>query len=357
MEIDNLVRKETGDLLEVLDKIDPGIIVQNKAHKKLNLIDITSDPDILLKRIQEGWTVYPGKRNYVLQAPEAVVCDLSEMTPNKTDSLVEIATVYRTINQIGVHKVLQSVLNPYFDGLEVIPNLGGSCESEIRMIGSDKRIFDLPSAIMSYLKTTDEWHHNYQLSARKVKERTIASSDLPINQCEQKTNDLFEKTRKLYDQLGIKGIPDYAVTGPWGNLPECDKYMFVMKSGFKYALGFVEDTGKDDDICLWEYHEGLSYDKELRIGCRDLEGKTVGIIDRSYSGNTLDTLRDDAIKEKANPIVISVFPKSTISLERSDYMIFLDRVVKTELIDKEEGWALRLFEEISRGDESYGNRD
>lgn len=355
MGIDNLIRRESGNILERVESVRSGTIVQNNAHKKRNLIDITTDPDIILRKMEDGWSLYPGKRNYILQAPETVICDLSEIGPNKTDSLVEISTIYRTIKQIGIQNILGSLIHPLYNDLDVVADEKESCDSEIRIAGSDRRVYEIPDIIINSLKGTPEWNHNYHISSQNVEEREIKSFNRPLKDCKTKTRKVFENTKKVYDLLGADGLPEYAVTGPWNSLPECEKYIFVMKSGFKYALGFSEDTEKEESLCLWEYHEGISYDKEIKIGCQDLEGKTVAIIDRSYSGNTLDTLRDDVIKERGLPRVIAVYPKSSVSAEKSDYMIFLDRVVSPSCIEGEDEWALKLFEEISKEGKIYGD--
>jgi hypothetical protein len=109
-------------------------------------------------------------------------------------------------------------------------------------------------------------------------------------------------------------------------IPKKDVYIFVPRAGLKYAFGFAEDRSYCSDIMLWECHIGPDLDKEMTIFEKDLKGKKVAIIDRSYSSNTLAYLSKEVEKQGGEPYTIALFPKSKAAIENCDAFIYLDKI-------------------------------
>ncbi len=126
-------------------------------------------------------------------------------------------------------------------------------------------------------------------------------------------------------------------------MPKNDIYIFVPKSGLKYALGFIEEMGSDEQIMLWECHLSLDQTKELRIFNKDLRNKKVAIIDRSYSSNTLDYLKEKVEREGGHPLSVALFPKSKRAIQNSDYILFLDKFIPSKNIRFKKNWQEDLF--------------
>ena len=142
--------------------------------------------------------------------------------------------------------------------------------------------------------------------------------------------------------------PSCVMNGFWNEIPEADVYIFVPKSGFKLALGFVDWREKHDDVMFWEYHAGQTMSYEGQMFPKTLEGKRVAIIDISYSGTTLNQLHRKVSDEGGIPYRVALFPKSRRDVTSSEYFIFLDSLKRFQGMDLDDNWAEDLYIDIAR---------
>ena len=336
--------EETYNTLKPLSEFNSGLLVYNKPHFKNNLIFITTDINEITDRLKRGWSIFPGKYKFILQAPETVLCDLSEIYPNPTVNPKEILALFRTLKSINLSKFLNKLtLHPLFTNLEIIALEGIGSSIEIRVVGSDKRIYDIPNFLYQTLKKTNLWKAKLKESKNLIKTRKLNIKSKRIININFKTKNFYRKLIQKYSIFGRINIPNRIVYGFWKNLPKNEIYIFVPKSGLKYALGFIEEIGSSKQIMLWECHLSLDSTKELRIFNKDLRNKKVVIVDRSYSSNTLDYLKEKVIKEGGDPTTIALFPKSKRAIQNSDYILFLDRFIPSKNIHFKKNWQEDLF--------------
>lgn len=137
--------------------------------------------------------------------------------------------------------------------------------------------------------------------------------------------------------------PSEIITGFWHEILTCDFYIFVPKAGLKYAFGFVEDRQETENVIFWEYHTGIEKGKELIVFNKNLKNKKVAIIDRLYSGKTLQYFKKAVKKLKGIPIRVALYPKSRDNLDKGDWILFLDKFLKVKNIPSGKKWAEELF--------------
>lgn len=336
--------EETYGTLELLKELKSGLLVYNKSHFKKNFIDISNDIDEIKRKIKNGWELRPGKYKFFLRAPEVVLCDLSEVHTNPTCDLREILTLFRILNHLNREELITKISSKYFPGLEVVLLEGEFSNLEIRMAGSDKRVYDFPKILYRILKKSKLWKTEFLKVKNTLKNRKVKIKN--INKCNCKAKNFYRKLVKKYSVLGEINLPDIAVYGFWESIPQNDIYLFVPKAGIKYALGFIEEKGQTQNIMLWECHLSLDMTKELKIFAKELKNKKVAIIDRSYSSNSLDYLEKKVMREGGQPLKIALFPKSKRAIQRSDYILFLDKVIPSKNIQFKKNWAEDLFIKI-----------
>lgn len=104
---------------------------------------------------------------------------------------------------------------------------------------------------------------------------------------------------------------------------------------------------------LWECHLSLDMTKELKIFNKKLKNKEVAIIDRSYSSNTLDYLGEKVKKEGGKVLKLALFPKSGRAVRHSDYILFLDKWVRSKAIQFKKNWAEDLFIKIVNNEMNF----
>ena len=336
--------EETYGTLELLKELKSGLLVYNKSHFKKNFIDISNDIDEIKRKIKNGWELRPGKYKFFLRAPEVVLCDLSEVHTNPTCDLREILTLFRILNHLNREELITKISSKYFPGLEVVLLEGEFSNLEIRMAGSDKRVYDFPKILYRILKKSKLWKTEFLKVKNTLKNRKVKIKN--INKCNCKAKNFYRKLVKKYSVLGEINLPDIAVYGFWESIPQNDIYLFVPKAGIKYALGFIEEKEQTQNIMLWECHLSLDMTKELKIFAKELKNKKVAIIDRSYSSNSLDYLEKKVMREGGQPLKIALFPKSKRAIQRSDYILFLDKVIPSKNIQFKKNWAEDLFIKI-----------
>ena len=336
--------EETYGTMEPLKEFKSGVLlVYNKSHFKTNLICITTDINEIRKKLKGGWELRPGKYKFILRAPEAVLCDFSEVYSNPTSHLKEILTLYRVINSLNISRFLHKIIARHFKNLKIVLFEGRYSNFEIRIAGSDKRIYKLPKLLYQTLKKSTLWKREFFRIKNIIKERKLEVKNKEINKCNRKTKNFYNRLIKEYSIFGKINLPDIATYGFFKEIPKSDIYIFIPKSGLKYAFGFIEEVGKSQRIMLWECHLSLDMTKELKIFSKQLKNKKVAIIDRSYSSNTLDYLKEKIIQEGGYPLSIALFPKSKRAIQHSDYILFLDKFIKSKNICFKENWQEDLF--------------
>jgi len=346
--------EETYNTLKPLRELKSGLLVYNKPHFKNNLICITTDINEIRDRLKLGWSIYPGKYKFILQAPETVLCDLSEIYSNPTVNPIEIFVLSRILKSINISKFLNKFTSTlHFKNLEVFLLEGVASDVEIRIVGFDKRVHDIPNSLYQMLKRTNLWKATLRESKNIIKTRKLNIKSKEIAKANLKTRNFYNRLIKKYSIFERVNIPNRIVCGFWKNLPKNDIFIFVPKSGLKYAIGFIEEIGSDEQIMLWECHLSLDQTKELRIFNKKLKNKNVAIIDRSYSSNTLDFLKEKVIREGGNPITIALFPKSKRAIQHSDYILFLDKFIPSKNIHFKKNWQEDLFIKTINNEKSF----
>jgi hypothetical protein len=337
---------ETYGTVEPLKELKSGLLVYNKPHFKKNFIDITADINEIKRKLRQGWEIRPGKYKFILRAPEVILCDLSEAYTNPTLNLKEILTLSRVLNSLNISQLLNKIISQHFPTLEIVLLEGKHSNFEIRAAASDRRVYKLPKILYRMLKESNLWKKEIKRTRNILRNRKLKIKIKEINGCSPKTQNFYGKLQKEYSIFEKINLSNTAVYGFWGSVPKNDVYIFVPKAGIKYALGFIEEIGKSQQIMLWECHLSLDITKELKIFNKKLKNKKVAIIDRSYSSNTLDYLGKKVAKEEGQLLKIALFPKSKRAIQRSDYILFLDKLIPSKNIQFKENWAEDLFVKI-----------
>lgn len=337
--------EETYNTLSLIKEYNFGILVYNKPHFKHDLIQIITDINKINKLIKDGWRMYPGKYKFIMRAPEAVLCDLSELDTNPIKNITEVLILYKIIKSINILKFIKNNLLKlsYFKNLKIIDIRGKSLDLEIRIAGSDSRVKEIPIYLIKFLKRTNLWQKYNKQVKSLIKNREIVTKTKDISNSSLKTKRIYNKIVQVYKIFKGTEIPNKVTYNIWKQLPQCDVYVFVPMAGLKYCFGFIEDTERINKIMLWECHLNLDRTKELRFFIKNLKNKKIFIIDRSYSGNTIIYLKKKIKNKGGRPYGIAVFPKSKRSIKNSKYFYFLDKLIETRKVNFSNNWQERLF--------------
>lgn len=336
---------ECGNENKPIDKLKTGFLTFNNPHYKEEIIYITSDFKEIADKLRNGWRLFPGKTRWVLKAPEISLCDLSDALSNPTNNPRGILAFYRVLNKSNLVDLLHKVKKANdINDLDIIPLKGGSTGTEIRISGSDLRIYQFPKLTYEFVKKSVLWKEEFLRCVKTVKNRRIKIQSFLYNRkTPQICQTFFLYIKKQYHILEQVIKPTEIIAGVWKNIPPCDYYIFVPKAGLKYILGFLKENQKPDKLILWEYHTGIERGKEIVINGKNLQGKHVGIVDRFYSGGTSIYLKNQVKSLGGIPIGIALFPKSNKKITEMNFILFVDKFIKTNDIPHGNKWSEELF--------------
>jgi len=82
-----------------------------------------------------------------------------------------------------------------------------------------------------------------------------------------------------------------------------------------------------------------------------MEDKGVLILDNSYSGNTLIRAMSLVLNEGGRPSRLALFPKSKLSVVNPEYVLFVDKVLKSDTLDlSNTHWITDTYKEVLEQD-------
>ncbi len=345
------VNRFSGGELRVRRENRHGVIAYHYPHRREELVYPTMDLGKVLEKHQMGWLVKPGRPGYLVRAPEDWLVDISDpfkAQKGSRDNLV----LYRTLKELrsnnGIYDLIEDARRLVGD-IDVYLLDGPSLETEMRIAGSDSRIGQVKKELLRLARETEEWEKNEEITREELPEtRKMGVKRYPWFCCSDTSKEFYERIEKVHRVISPLYKIEKVMNGFWNEIPDADVYMFVPKSGFKLALGFVDYRESYDDVMFWEYHAGQALAYEGQMFPRPLEGRNVAIIDISYSGTTLNELHKKVSDEGGRPSRVALFPKSRRAVLCSEYFIFLDKMRESDEEELEDDWAEELYVQTMR---------
>lgn len=305
-----------------------GAIAYDLAHERQEIVFPTRDVNEVHRRNKLGWKITLGYEGYLLRAPEACAMDLADPFLVHGNLHLNLA-LFRTFRHLRSSRQLDELLDEvvsHHEGFCIYQLNGSALETQIRFAGSDIRIYDVVHEIVTLIMSTPSWRENLEKSKCEIPIlRELAVSKKPISTLSCCTRDFSRRVHQIRNVIDLGHVEEIAICGVWNEIPQADTYIFVPRRGLSLAAGFVEHRQTYDDVMLWEYHSGKPLEDRGWIFPKCLMGKTVAIIDVSYTGTTLSRISDKVVLLGGKPFRIALFPKSKKALENAEMIVFLDK--------------------------------
>jgi len=327
-------------------------------HGRTGVFIKTDNSDVLLEKVSLGWAFEQTKDGFWLRSPDISIVDITE--PFRIYQFGENDLINLACFKFLMNFKNKGILNNFVDnilaenvtkyiGFDYYISEGSVLEGEIRMGGSDLRIFDLKKDILRKM-LVDKKFKLYLNSVEKEmgETRKILILNKEINDFDSKSietinyinkiNNIINPTKKIVALNVVDNVID--------QLPDFDILLFVPTGCYRYISSFLrEDTS--DKIMLWEKHIDKNQYKCLKTLVKCIKGKRCLIIDKSYTGKTHNLMSKLVRKEGGFPIRLALFPKSRMAIKNSDYVLFLDKIFESRLVNtKQVGWVENCYKKV-----------
>lgn len=129
-------------------------------------------------------------------------------------------------------------------------------------------------------------------------------------------------------------------------LPKFDLIIFVPTGCYRYIASFLEEK-TTRKIMFWEIHRDRNQKHSNKFLEKKIKGKRCLIIDKSYTGKTLNYLAKSVKRGGGIPIRLALFPKGKLAIKNSEYVLLLDKIMKSDKINlKAQNWCEKIYKEI-----------
>ncbi|MCK5107430.1 MAG: hypothetical protein KAQ83_01770 [Nanoarchaeota archaeon] len=307
--------------------------------------------------VNEGWKFeldYNGKGVW-LRSPDIWLVDLSDIQKinyygNPIINLAYFNYLNELIKSNNIRPYIKKVIcknKIYYNGFEFEISSGLVLETEVRILGSDTRLNTLKKDLFQDFYESKEYKQYFNDSKKFLgKTEIIKQSHIPFEDQDKSIREFYKNIQNLYN--GINDHVEYypkIINNFIEQLPPHDNLVLIPSGCFKYLSSLLSKENIDK-IMFWEFHVNKHIKKNVTLFKKDLKNKNVLIIDNLYSGKTMDHMSNLIKKKGGNPIRLGLFPKSAYSIRKTDYVFFIDRVIKTTSINPSKEWYLELYKKV-----------
>ncbi len=348
--------KKFNPKLNLKDYLDEG------DYRRTQIRIVTENLNLITDKIASGWSFFVHKKGFLLIAPEKWIVDLSEpfkaafFTSNANVNLAYFYFIKDQVDKKALKNKIYEILHN--QSLEVFLSEGVALQTEVRIILNNKNLGEIISSLLfaSFFEAPD--YKNYINKANQFLGETRmlrVERCKKINEYPKKIRNLFLQIRDNYSLINISKRDIFSYDYVPGidrqilnEFKDADAFIFIPWGCFKYLGSFLTEEIVDRTM-FWEIHFTEYNLNNHKFRSLNLKGKKVVILDKSYTGVTIDKLANLVKKEGGFPIKVALFPKSNLAVQKADYIVFLDKLIKASEIDSSDpNWFFNLYKEVLR---------
>lgn len=320
---------------------DAGLIFSENItfldYVKSGVVYYTDNLDELYFLKNKGWKYSSCSKGFRVNPPACVICDISDC--NKIYEYQNV--IFNFAYYLFLKNLIKnSKLNNFIDFI-ISKNFikykdfkyhilcSPIVETEVKIEGSDKRIFDLKIDLcMEFIKSKD-YPEIFNYAFKKIKSYKL------LNKKTFNNNNLSKNFQNFYNDLSNKTSLVKNGFTPLKNFYEIDDkildhvnydILLFMPSGcYKFLQLFVNEKNYDK-VMFWDFHLDKMKNTTYKLYDKNIKNKKVLIIDSIYSGKTLEIAKRYVKKSGGIPITLGVFPKSKYSIKPLDYALIINKV-------------------------------
>lgn len=342
MEKEKTVYAPETENLERIDEKYNILYRLNKDHEREEIVSLTDELEKAKKLMDDGWEKKNVLSYFKLLAPEICLADLTNpLEIEENGGMRKNYAMYAAAKHLERNGILNNLLEKFSNSDYKIIN-GESIEfqSRIALLEEQK---GLKEVLKEEIRKSDFYGFFYEQLGKKHLDGDIeeVNVDVYIGNVESGKFDDLERHYSCIKDISI----DENIYGLFDQLPIADKYVLVPHAGFNYLDELSEKVGREK-IMLYEKH--FSKNGDFWVWKKDFEEENVLIIDKCYSGKTLEWVAEQIEIENGKPLTAGLYPKSSSSMDKMDYMYFVDELYRKKDVDHDKkGWEIQLYKQIA----------
>jgi len=331
--------------------------VTEGAHGRTGAFAITDDYDVVGEKVKLGWSFEFTKDGFWLRAPDISLVDLTEpFRIYQTGDGYSNLSAFNFLRDLRKSCNLPDFVNGVilhnkeeYENFDYYVSEGGVLEGEIRIGGSDTRVNRLKNDIIGEATQTKEWSqylsgtHEYLGKIRNIPIHSRKFEDFG-----PKSADFIRYVNSLNHRLdeSIQPLGMSTLEGVIQKLPDFDVMIFVPTGCYRYMTSFLSDNIVDK-VMLWEVHIDPNQPKTYKLMNKSLEDKKCLIVDKSYTGKTLNHMGNLVRDLGGIPIRFGLFPKSRCAVKGAEQVLFLDEVLDSNnMCVENENWPVNFYKRV-----------
>lgn len=308
------------------------------------------------EKTKNGWKYELVEGNFWLRAPEIWLVNIAD--PQKVfyygNAIINLAYynfLQKLINTNSLIEYVESVIKRkrfLYKSFSFVVSTGAVQEADIRIIGRDSRIYNLKNDLFQNFFLSKDFEKCYREAGEVIplisQQRIFAYRG--FNCLNEELKNYYNRIEKAFRSVGYSNVYNSRIIkGIKEQLPEYDYLVFVPTSCFGYISSFIS-SDNIDNISYIEMHSNKNLKRYLYYDMKKFLNKKVLIIDKCYSGKTLQRVKQIIEDAGGIPITMGLFPNNRYVANSLDYTVVLNKVFDMSVEAVSGNWLINKYTEI-----------
>ena len=316
----------------------------------------TEDLDEAFELMSQGWknTVIKGFR---LTPLEESIVDITDYNNAMQYGNLELNLLYFDFikdmyEKNKLNNYINEILNKKqleYKGFQYFISYGRVLDTEVRISGSDMRIKNLKKDMLEEFINQNK----DQISLKNKKYKILEQKIVNLSERSEKEINFFKETErriKCIKDVNVYNEKIYKIYN-WKLIEQMnfDVFLFVPFGCFKYLSSFVNNNNIDK-IMFWELHGERFKESTFKLFSKDLKNKKVLILDKIYSGKTINLIKQKVEQCGGKPFVLGINPRNKENILQTDFVVILNNIFKSkDLISNDKNLFKNIYKTILYG--------
>lgn len=303
--------------------------------------------------ISRGWKYSRQTEGYYLRAPSVWLVDMTDPVKinfyeNPYVNYAYYCFLEKLEKKGSIYDWITRILNRnrcYYNQFQFSWTEGPIVESEFRVIGSDSRVKRLRKDLFAGFSTSEEFPRCLKDAKEYLGEsKPVRIQNKPLSDQPMELQKYYKKLEYIFSCYGVPTYNPEIVTYHWKDIPDFDKIVLSPTGCFDFLSSLTECVGcQADKIGYYEVHSDPNKTGSAFYNMDLGENDTVIVMDKVYSGYSLEKMAKKVTLLGGSPIKTALYPKSRAGIKKSDYVIIGQKVFPAFEVGRTQDWVKEFY--------------